>query len=44
VVRPVLGDVGSTDFAARRKSIAAGRAAMQQALPKLRQLLASEVR
>lgn len=44
VVRPVLGDVGSTDFAARRKSIAAGRAAMQQALPKLRQLLAPEVR
>ncbi len=39
VVRPALGDVGSTDFAARRRSIAAGRAAMQQALPKLRRAL-----
>lgn len=36
VVRPALPDVRSADFAARRRSIEAGRAAMQQALPQLR--------
>lgn len=40
VVRPMLGDVGSADFGARQRAIEAGRLAMQQALPKLRQLLA----
>ena len=39
VVRPALGQVGSADFSARRRSIEAGRAAMQQALPRLRALL-----
>ena len=40
VVRPLLSGVGSSDFAARRRSIEAGRAAMQALLPRLRQLLA----
>lgn len=40
VVRPALGNVGSADFAARRRSIEAGRVAMQQALPKLKAALA----
>jgi len=40
VVRPALPDVGSTEFSARKKSIEAGRAAMKQALPQLRALLA----
>lgn len=40
VVRPSLVGVGSSDFAARRRSIEAGRAAMQALLPRLRQLLA----
>jgi NTE family protein len=40
VVRPALGNVGSADFGARRRSIEAGRAAMQQALPKLKAALA----
>ena len=39
VVRPALGNVGSAEFSARRRSIEAGRAAMQQALPRLRALL-----
>jgi NTE family protein len=39
VVRPALGHVGSAEFSARRRSIEAGRAAMQQALPRLRALL-----
>lgn len=41
VVRPALAGVGSADFTARRQSIAAGRQAMQQALPRLRALLAA---
>lgn len=41
VVRPSLSGVGSSDFAARRRSIEAGRAAMQALLPRLRQLLAA---
>lgn len=39
VVRPALDGVGSADFAARERSIAAGRAAMQAALPRLRERL-----
>ncbi|MBK8361586.1 MAG: patatin-like phospholipase family protein [Comamonadaceae bacterium] len=41
VLRPVLNGIGSADFGARRRSIAAGRLAMQQALPQLRKLLAA---
>jgi len=40
VVRPALNQVGSADFSARRRSIEAGRAAMLQALPKLKAALA----
>ena len=40
VVRPSLAGVGSADFAARQRSIEAGRVAMQAALPRLKQLLA----
>ena len=36
VVRPALAGVGSADFAARRRSIEAGRAAMQRMLPPLK--------
>lgn len=36
VVRPALNGVASADFNARRRSIQAGRAAMQQLLPQLR--------
>lgn len=39
VLRPVLSGVGSADFAARKRSIAAGRQAMQQALPRLKELM-----
>lgn len=39
VVRPQLNGVGSADFSARQKSIAAGRQAMQAALPRLKELL-----
>jgi len=39
VVRPSLSGVGSAEFAARRRSIEAGRAAMKLALPKLLQAL-----
>jgi NTE family protein len=42
VVRPALAGVKSADFAARRQAIAAGRVAMQQALPQLRRLLAAQ--
>lgn len=42
VVRPALVGVKSADFAARRQAIAAGRVAMQQALPQLRRLLAAQ--
>jgi NTE family protein len=40
VVRPVLKDVGSADFAARKRSIEAGRVAMLASLPALRAQLA----
>ena len=40
VVRPSLAGVGSADFASRQRSIEAGRAAMQAALPRLKLLLA----
>lgn len=40
VVRPALAGVGSTDFAARQRSIEAGRAAMRALLPRLRAELA----
>lgn len=40
VVRPALPDIGSTEFSARKKSIEAGRAAMKQAMPQLKALLA----
>jgi len=40
VVRPAMPDVGSTEFAARKKSIEAGRAAMKLALPALKAALA----
>ncbi len=36
VVRPLLAGVGSADFAAKRRAIEAGRAAMQALLPQLR--------
>lgn len=36
VLRPALSGVGSADFASRQRSIAAGRAAMQAALPRLK--------
>jgi NTE family protein len=35
-VRPALSGVGSADFSSRQRSIEAGRAAMQAALPKLK--------
>lgn len=40
VLRPALSGVGSADFTARQRSIEAGRAAMQAALPRLRAELA----
>jgi NTE family protein len=40
VVRPSLSGVGSADFASRKRSIEAGRAAMQASLPMLRTQLA----
>lgn len=39
VVRPALAGVASADFGARRRSIQAGRAAMQAALPQLLTIL-----
>lgn len=39
VVRPALTNVGSAAFSERRRSIEAGRQAMQQMLPQLRELL-----
>ncbi|WP_439607505.1 patatin-like phospholipase family protein [Hydrogenophaga sp.] len=43
VVRPALSGVGSADFTARLRSIEAGRAAMQAALPQLRAQLARQL-
>lgn len=42
VVRPALAGVGSADFASRQRSIDAGRAAMQAALPRLKAELARQ--
>lgn len=39
VLRPALNGVSGTDFAARSRAIAAGREAMLQALPQLRQAI-----
>jgi NTE family protein len=39
-VRPMLSGVGSADFASRQRSIEAGRAAMEAALPRLQAELA----
>ena len=39
MVRPALIGIRSADFSTRRRSIEAGRAAMQAALPQLRVLL-----
>ena len=41
VVRPALDGVKSADFSAKRRAIEAGRQAMRQALPQLRQALAA---
>ena len=41
VIKPDLRGVGSADFGARQRSIVAGRAAMQAALPRLRERLQS---
>lgn len=40
VLRPALSGVGSADFASRQRSIEAGRAAMQAAMPRLKAELA----
>lgn len=42
VVRPALAGVRSADFTSRRRSVEAGRAAMQQALPLLKTALAAK--
>jgi NTE family protein len=44
VVRPALVGVGSADFASRKRSIDAGRAAMQQMLPQLRAAIEAKSR
>lgn len=44
VVRPALAGSKATDFAARKKVIEAGRQAMLQAMPQLRQALAEGMR
>ena len=44
VVRPALQGVGSADFNARKRSIAAGRAAMQLRLPELKLALEARAR
>jgi NTE family protein len=44
VVRPALAGSKSTDFAARKKVIEAGRVAMQQALPQLRRAIEDGMR
>lgn len=42
VVRPVLTGISSADFSARKRSIEAGRLAMQLALPQLRSAIAAK--
>jgi NTE family protein len=44
VVRPALNGVSSSDFSARKRSIEAGRKAMQQMLPQLRAAIATKMR
>jgi NTE family protein len=44
VVRPALNGVASSDFSARKRSIEAGRKAMQQMLPLLRAAIAAKMR
>ncbi|MBV8502454.1 MAG: patatin-like phospholipase family protein [Paucibacter sp.] len=44
VIRPLLDGVGSADFGARLKSIAAGREAALAALPQIRQRIAGKTR
>jgi NTE family protein len=44
VVRPPLAGVKSADFSARRRSIDAGRQAMQAALPQLKALIEARLR
>jgi NTE family protein len=44
VVRPALVGYASTDFVARAKAIAAGRAAMQSLLPQLKAAIAAKTR
>jgi NTE family protein len=41
VIRPALQGVKSADFAARQRSIEAGRQAMRAALPRLRERMAA---
>lgn len=41
-VRPALVGVGSTDFSSKRRSIEAGRAAMQAEMPRLKALLLAQ--
>lgn len=41
VVRPALGNIGSAEFSARRRSIEAGRVAMLAALPRVRAALSA---
>jgi NTE family protein len=44
VVRPALNGVSSSDFSARKKAIEAGRKAMLQMLPQLRDAIAAKTR
>ena len=44
VIRPALAGVRSADFAARRRAVEAGRAAMQQALPQLKAAIEAKSR
>jgi NTE family protein len=44
VLRPKLNNVGSADFAARKRSIAAGRQAMQALMPELKAKMAAKSR
>jgi len=44
VVRPLLVGFGSADFGSRRQAIAAGRAAMERALPQLKALIQAKTR
>jgi NTE family protein len=41
VIKPALSGMKGADFGSRKKAIEAGRAAMQQALPQLKLLMAN---